>query len=225
MIVVKQKSLKDIQKMIENHKRILILGCDGCAGIYEAGGLREAEMLKARLEMAETANPKKPEIKALTILRQCDTDVVSKSLHTEMPDVDAVLSLACGVGVQTIADIFTDKLILPGNDTQFIGMEDKNQGKLLERCHACGNCLLFETGGICPITRCAKSLLNGPCGGQVKGKCEVGNYTHDCGWVLIWKRLKERDQLHLFKKFRPIRDRRAPPEELKLPMHPKLERG
>lgn len=223
MIVVKQKPLKDIQKIIEGYERILILGCDGCAGIYEAGGLREAEMLKIRLEMAENTSSKNQKIKATTILRQCDTDIVSKSLHTEMPEIDAVLSLACGVGVQTLADIFPDKRIFPGNDTQFIGMEDKSQGKLLERCHACGDCLLAETGGICPITRCAKSLLNGPCGGQVDGKCEVENYTHDCAWVLIWRRLKERNQLDLFRKFRPLRDRRTSPGELRLPMHPKSE--
>ncbi|MFH1328680.1 MAG: methylenetetrahydrofolate reductase C-terminal domain-containing protein [Candidatus Bathyarchaeota archaeon] len=216
----KQKSLNDIQKMINGRKRILILGCDGCSGIYEVGGLREAELLKVRLEMAESKQSQKPEIKTTTVLRQCDIEVISKALCSMMPEVDAVISLACGVGVQTIADVFSDKPIFPGNDTMFCGMEDRGQGKFLEKCSTCGNCLLGETGGVCPITRCAKSLLNGPCGGQVDGKCEVGDYTHDCAWVLIWKRLKERNQLDEFKKFRPTRDRRSHPEEIKMSIHP-----
>jgi len=203
--------------MLQGHERILIIGCDGCAGIYEAGGLKQAEIFKQRLELTEEIKKdRKISVKTRTVLRQCDDDVIANSLREEVPEVDAILSLGCGVGVQTIADTFEDKPVFPANNTEFIGMEDRSQGKLFERCHACGDCILAETGGICPITRCAKGLLNGPCGGQVKGKCEVGGYTRDCAWILIWKRLTQRGKLDLFTKLRPFRTRQHSPRELKL---------
>jgi len=95
-------------------------------------------------------------------------------------------------------------------------MHDTKAEKFIEMCRACGDCLLFETGGVCPVTRCAKSLLNGPCGGQAKGKCEVGGWTRDCAWVLIYNRLKEKGHLDFFTKFREERDFRIsePPREL-----------
>jgi ferredoxin len=116
-------------------------------------------------------------------------------------------STSCQTGgeeqVSEMAD--TGKIVLPASDTLFIG-ETERIGKFYDRCMACGECILDETGGICPITRCPKALLNGPCGGQVEGKCEVGEYTYDCAWVLIYDRLKEQDRLDLFMKFRPPRD-------------------
>lgn len=217
MIVVKPKSFEEIRSTLQGYKRILIVGCDGCAGIYETGGLKQAEILKERLELAqEIKGDRKISVRALTVLRQCDDDVVANSLREAVGEADAILSLGCGVGVQTIADAFEDKPVFPGNNTEFIGMMDRSQEKLFERCHACGDCVLDQFGGICPITRCAKGLLNGPCGGQVKGKCEVGRYTNDCAWVLIWKRLKQRGKLDQYTKFRPFRTRQHSPRELKL---------
>ncbi len=148
------------------------------------------------------------ETKAISILRQCDRQIAQSSLHPLIEDYNAVVSLACGAGVQTLADLFPEKPIIPANDTMFIGMHDLKKGKFYEMCRACGDCVLFETSGICPITRCAKSLLNGPCGGQADGKCEVGGWKNDCAWVLIYNRLKEREKLDLFKKFRIPRDYR-----------------
>jgi hypothetical protein len=110
----------------------------------------------------------------------------------------------CGVGVQVIAD-YTNKVTLPALDTMFIGMTERI-GRYFERCNACQDCILDETGGVCPITRCPKALLNGPCGGQVEGKCEVGDYKRDCAWILIWKTLKEQDRIEEFTKFRPPRN-------------------
>lgn len=221
MIVVKQKSLDEIRSMLEGYEKILIVGCDGCAGIYEAGGLKQAEILRQQLEIAEEIQKnRKISVKTLTVLRQCDDDIVLKALQGIVPEVDAILSLGCGVGVQTIVEVFDDKPVFPANNTEFIGMEDRSEGRLYERCHVCGNCVLDQFGGICPITRCAKGLLNGPCGGQIKGKCEVGGYTNDCAWILIWKRLKRQGRLDLFTKYRPPRTRRHSPRELQLTITP-----
>jgi len=210
LIIVQQKPLEEIFGMTENLQSLLILGCDGCSGIIEVGGARQAEILRTLLEMRGKLKSKSPaKIKATSILRQCDRQIAATALHPLINDYDAVLSLACGVGVQTLADLYPNKLVIPANDTKFLGMHDTKEGKFYEMCRACGDCILFETGGICPITRCAKSLLNGPCGGQASGKCEVGGWKKDCAWVLIYKRLKERNRLDLFAKFRIPRDYRV----------------
>jgi methylenetetrahydrofolate reductase (NADPH) len=209
LIIVQQKPLEKIFDMTEEFKRLLIVGCDGCAAIVQAGGEKQAEVLKALLEMQRKLKGKNgSKIKAISILRQCDRQIAESSLHPLIGDYDAVVSLACGVGVQTLADLYPNRIIIPANDTKFMGMHDTKEGKFYEMCRGCGDCILFETGGICPITRCAKSLLNGPCGGQAKGKCEVGGWKNNCAWVLIYNQLKERNKLDLFKKFRIPRDYR-----------------
>jgi methylenetetrahydrofolate reductase (NADPH) len=209
LIIVQQKPLEKIFEMTEEFKRLLIVGCDGCAAIVQAGGEKQAEVLKTLLEMHRKLKGKNDsKMKAISILRQCDRQIAESSLNPSIGDYDAVVSLACGVGVQTLADLYPSKIIIPANDTKFMGMHDTKEGKFYEMCRGCGDCILFETGGICPITRCAKSLLNGPCGGQAKGKCEVGGWKNDCAWVLIYNRLKERNKLELFKKFRIPRDYR-----------------
>ena len=209
MIIVQQKPLEKIFEMTDEFKRLLIVGCDGCAAIVQAGGEKQAEVLKTLHEMHRKLKDKKDsKIKAISILRQCDRQIAESSLNPSIGDYDAVVSLACGVGVQTLADLYPSRIIIPANDTKFMGMHDTKEGKFYEMCRGCGDCILFETGGICPITRCAKSLLNGPCGGQAKGKCEVGGWKNDCAWVLIYNRLKERNKLELFKKFRIPRDYR-----------------
>ncbi|MCK4424178.1 methylenetetrahydrofolate reductase C-terminal domain-containing protein [Candidatus Bathyarchaeota archaeon] len=209
MIIVQQKPLEKIFEMTENFPKLLIVGCDGCAAIIQAGGEKQAEILKTLLEMHRKLGGRNgSEIKAISILRQCDRQIAASSLHPLIEDYDAVVSLACGVGVQTLADLYPNRTIIPANDTKFMGMHDTKEGKFYEMCRGCGDCILFETGGICPITRCAKSLLNGPCGGQTSGKCEVGGWKNDCAWVLIYKRLKERNRLDMFTKFRIPRDYR-----------------
>lgn len=207
MIIVQQKSLKEIFEMTRNIKRLLILGCDGCTSIIQVGGERQAKVLKSLLEIERKMKGKgAPDARAISILRQCDRQIAATALNPIIENYDAVVCLGCGVGVQTLADLYTTKLIIPANDTKFLGMHDTKADKFYEMCKACGDCILFETSGICPITRCAKSLLNGPCGGQSEGKCEVGGWKNDCAWVLIYNRLKARNRLDLFTKFRPPRD-------------------
>lgn len=201
MIVVRLKPLEEITSMLNGYQKILIVGCDGCSGVYEVGGIKQAEMLKERLERIK----EKISIETISVPRQCDNEIIAKWLH-DVDEFDAIFSLGCGVGVQTIAEVHEDKPVFPLVNTKFIGMEDKKKEKLLERCQACGDCILAETGGVCPITRCAKQLLNGPCGGQAKGKCEVGGWKNDCAWILIYNRLKSKGRLDQFTKFREQRD-------------------
>jgi hypothetical protein len=211
MIVLEQKPLNKILEMVRGYSSVLIVGC---AGIYQVGGEKQAKVMKMLLEMAAKIERREIKIKAISILRQCDLQIAVTSIRSLAEDYDAILSLGCGVGVQTLAEAFKDKLIIPANDTKFIGMQDREMGKFHEFCSACGECLLFETGGICPVTRCAKGLMNGPCGGQVKGKCEVGGWKKDCAWVLIYNRLKEKERLDLFTKFRE-------PKDYRLAQHPR----
>jgi len=217
LIVMEQKPLEEIVRMLDGVNKVLIVGCNGCAGIYQVGGEKQAEIMKVLLEMArKLKDGKKLNAKAITVLRQCDLQIAVTTIQSLIDNYDAVLSMACGAGVQTLAESFKNKIIVPANNTKFIGMQDRELGKFHELCSACGQCILFETDGICPITRCAKGLLNGPCGGQAKGKCEVGGWTRDCAWVLIYNRLKEKGHLDLFSKFREERDFRIsqPPREL-----------
>jgi hypothetical protein len=132
-----------------------------------------------------------------------------RKIDDELKETDAILTLSCGLGVQSIVETLKNKYphipVFVSNNTEFMGMTERI-GRFYMRCLGCGDCLLNETGGICPITTCAKALMNGPCGGMVEGKCEVGNYEKDCGWVLIYNRLKEIGRLDLFAKLRDARD-------------------
>ena len=212
MIVLKQKPLEWILDATKNYSKILIVGCNGCSGIYQVGGEKQVESLKMFLEMAFKLKLKRNiKIESCTLLRQCDGDLVASSLRPLIKNLGkhgALVSLACGVGVQTISNIFPEITVIPGCDTLFMGMRTKELGEFHELCKACGDCMLFETGGVCPITRCSKGLLNGPCGGMREGKCEV-DPTRDCAWALIYERLKAQGRLDLFLKFRPPRDYRV----------------
>jgi len=210
MIVVKRKSIDEIKEMVGSHSNVLILGCDGCAAIMQEGGKRQADLMALGLEMQhELERDEKLAIETSTVLRQCDKTVMLSAARTFQEAInktDTIISLGCGAGVQTLADMFPHKTIIPGTDTLFIGAQQRDFGTHVELCRACGDCMLYETGGVCPIARCAKGLMNGPCGGMIAGKCEVGDYTKDCAWYLIWARLKNKGQLEQFTKFRPARE-------------------
>ncbi|MFQ6123892.1 MAG: methylenetetrahydrofolate reductase C-terminal domain-containing protein [Candidatus Heimdallarchaeota archaeon] len=210
MIVVKRKNIDAIKNMVGNHSNVLILGCDGCAGIMQEGGKRQADLLAMGLEMKrQLETDEELKVETNTVLRQCDKTVIlstARAFHETVKKSDVIISLGCGAGVQTLAEMFPQKIIVPGTDTLFIGAQERDFRTHIELCRACGDCILFDTGGVCPITRCAKGLMNGPCGGVIDGKCEVGNYTKDCAWFLIWKRLKELGQLERFTKIRPPRN-------------------
>jgi ferredoxin len=197
MIMARPKPIEEIVNEIKDLKKVLIAGCDGCVTVCEAGGIKEVQVLASALRLYFTKETKRMEIDETSLTRQCDKDYLQQLLD-RIDDYDAVVSLACGAGVQFMAEMYRNKPIFPGVDTCFIGVTEE-RGVWAERCQACGQCILASTGGICPISRCSKRMLNGPCGGSEKGKCEVSPET-DCGWHLIYERLKELGQLDFFAK-------------------------
>jgi ferredoxin len=199
MIVTKQKPLEEITAMAEPYKRIFVVGCGKCATVCQTGGEEEVAAMVEKL--------KNRIVGSAVVEEPCDLRLTRRDLKPHKAAIvgsDAVLVMNCGAGVQTISD-YTGKIVLPALDTLFIGSTERI-GRFYDRCKACGECILDETAGVCPITRCPKSILNGPCGGQVEGKCEVGEYNYDCAWVKIYEKLKEQDRLDLFMTFRPPRD-------------------
>jgi len=201
MIVGEQKTISEIKDMLKTYKKILVLGCGTCVTVCFAGGEREAGILASALRIDSQNNQKEIEILEQTVTRQCDKEFLDK---LELDGVEAVLSLACGAGVQTIAETFTEMPVFPGLNTKFIGRNDE-QGVWSERCLGCGNCILDKTGGVCPIARCSKNLLNGPCGGSSDGKCEIDKSV-DCGWQLIYNRLEKLGQLSSLEEILPLKD-------------------
>ena len=208
MIVTIQKPLDEILDSISPYTSILVAGCDGCT--QPPRGLREAKSLAQLLELGGKLRGKDFAFKVTTVAKQCDSHLVDDIIRLQTEGVEAVLSLACGVGIQTMAEIFPRVPILPAQNTLFMGDEQREGQVLLERCLACGDCVLAESGGICPFTRCSKSLLNGPCGGSKNGKCEV-DPERDCAWILIYNRLKERGKLDFLQQFHPARDFKVVP--------------
>jgi ferredoxin len=203
MIIGEQKSKDEIANMIANYEKILIVGCNTCVAICQAGGEKEVGILATALRMKSKLDGKNQIIDEASVERQCEFEFVEK-LEDKIKEYDAILSLACGVGPQTIIEVFPEAVVLPGLNTTFLGLPEE-QGLWEERCGGCGNCVLDKTGGICPIVRCSKSMLNGPCGGSQEGKCEV-NVEIPCGWQLIYDRLKALGKLEIMDEIEPPKD-------------------
>ncbi len=203
MIVGEQKPLEEIKDMISGYKKVLVLGCGTCVTVCFAGGEKEVGILSSSLRMATKLDGHNVEIIEATVQRQCEHEYID-AVADQVKEAEIVLSLACGIGVQTMTERYPEKLTLPGLNTTFLG-EPVEQGVWVERCQACGNCVLGLTGGICPIARCSKSLLNGPCGGSQNGKCEI-NPEIDCAWQLIYDRLKTLGKLELLTEIQPVKD-------------------
>ncbi len=203
MIITELKPIDEILNLLSPYSKVLIVGCDGCT--QPPRSIKEAENLSRLLKLAARPGGKQFEFKTITHPKQCDSHLVATGLKEQLDGFEAVLSLACGAGVQTMAEVFPDVPILPAQNTLFIGMEQREEGLLEERCAACGDCLLGLTGGICPVIRCAKGLLNGPCGGCSDGKCEV-DPNKDCAWYLIIKRLEKQGRLDALEEIRPPRN-------------------
>lgn len=190
MIVAKRKPFNEIKDLVSGSKKILILGCGTCVAVCLAGGEKEVAILASQLKMALALENRDVEIDELTIERQCDREFIEEiNNKVTIDDYDLILSTACGAGVQLSSDVFGHKVVVPALNTTFIGVAE-GPGVWSERCRSCSDCVLAETGGICPVTICAKGLVNGPCGGTRKGKCEV-DPEKDCAWTLIYNRLEK----------------------------------
>ncbi len=198
MIVGEQKPISEIKEIIAPYKRLLILGCGTCVKTCFAGGEDEVATLASSLRLVAKREGREVEIAELTIERQCEDEFIQEAAG-KIADSEAVLSLACGAGVQALARRFPTTPVLPGVNTTFIGVLE-SQGLFTEECLGCGDCELAKFGGICPITRCAKKLLNGPCGGSQDGKCELDGDI-PCAWQLIIDRLKVLGQLDRLKAY------------------------
>jgi ferredoxin len=192
MIVADRKSLPEILAMVENDKKILIVGCKGCVTVCNVGGLKEVEILASVIKIARKKNGNDIEIDTQVLERQCDTEYVAGISET-VGDYDAVVSLACGVGPQFLSEMYKDQTFYPGVNTTFFGGATQH-GIWEERCAGCGTCVIHDFGGLCPISRCAKSLMNGPCGGSSNGICEVNKDTV-CVWDLIVRKKMEAGKL------------------------------
>ena len=192
MIIAERKPLEQIVEMLAPYKRICVLGCGTCVTVCMAGGQKEAEELAALISIHRKKENQDGTVEAFTIERQCEFEYIDQVLE-RLKGYDAILTLACGVGPQTMVEHVPQLRVLPGVNTTSMGYP-KEQGVWVERCLGCGDCVLDLTGGICPITRCAKSILNGPCGGSAEGKCELGKDV-DCAWHLIHDRLVSLDRL------------------------------
>ena len=215
MIITKQKKLKEIIKYLGGEKKIFLMGCGECSTTCKTGGEDEVKNIEEALEK---------EGKVVTGYSIPSAPCVAAKVKLELAkhrkaieSSDAILVLACGLGIQSVKEnMRVQKPIHVGCDTLFMGAIDSG-GSFLERCSACGDCVLEQTAMICPITRCAKGLINGPCGGQSKGKCEIDK-DMDCAWILIYNELKAQGRLHLLKERRPPRDhsKSSKPRQLKL---------
>ncbi len=206
MIVAEQKPIEEIKTLVNEAQKVLVVGCGTCVTVCFAGGEKEAGILGSLLRMSTKLDGHEKEVREVTVQRQCEWEYLDV-IREQVGDADMVLSLGCGIGVQAMAEHFPNAVVVPGLNTSFLGLPVE-QGVWVERCAACGNCLLGLTGGICPIARCSKQLLNGPCGGSSKGKCEV-NSDIDCAWQLIYDKLKAQNRLHLIMEITPPKDWRT----------------
>lgn len=194
MIVGDLKPLPEIASRLKDFKAVHVVGCNSCVTVCRVGGDREARELARELGRPLYGGTHKPRYSVGCIERQCERDLVAA--HLDLPkDTEAIVSLACGVGVQVMSDVFDPLPVLPALNTTFMGGADE-PGIWREKCRGCGDCVLAYTAAICPVSRCAKRLFNGPCGGSRNGSCEV-DPTLPCAWSLIFYRLKKQNQLHL----------------------------
>lgn len=200
MIVAEQKPLDEIQKLLGDARTVLVVGCGTCVTVCFAGGDKEAGILAASLRMKTRLEDIPKDVDHVTVQRQCEWEYLD-AIAQQVAAADVVLSLGCGIGVQALAEHFPDTWVTPGLNTSFLGLPTEH-GVWVERCAACGDCLLGWTGGICPIARCSKSLLNGPCGGSENGQCEIDPEV-DCAWQLIYDRLQKMDKLDVLLELQP----------------------
>lgn len=206
MIIAEQKPLNELKTLISDAQKVLVVGCGTCVTVCFAGGSREAAITAASLRMSTKLDGNGRQVTDVTVQRQCEWEYLDE-IAEQIQETDIVLSLGCGIGVQAIAEHFPKTWVVPGLNTTFLGLPTE-QGVWAERCAACGDCILGLTGGICPIARCSKSLLNGPCGGSEAGHCEI-NPEIDCAWQLIYDRLNSMGKLDVLLDLQPPKNWRT----------------
>jgi ferredoxin len=203
MIVASPKPVTELKNLIARHSKVLFVGCGTCVTVCLAGGEREVGIASYAMRMARRMEGRQLDLTQVTIERQCENEFI-KDLADPVAKVEAIVSFGCGAGVQAIAERFPNKPVYPGLNTQFLGILEE-QAIWTEKCLGCGDCMLAQFGGLCPVTRCAKRLLNGPCGGSTENQCEVDE-GRPCVWQLIFSRLKNIGQLDRLETIVPAKD-------------------
>ena len=198
--ITRQKSPEDIEQGLNGFDKVFIIGCGTCTTMTKTGGIDQVAEMKDYLgELGKR-------VTGTTVIPTACDDMTAEALKENEKGIsgaDCILSMSCALGVHRM-NLYLDKPIIPALDTLFIAVED-SPGYFREACAQCGQCVLGETAGICPITACHKGLINGPCGGTNDGKCEVDK-EKDCAWTLIYQRLKEQGRLDLMRKYQPPRN-------------------
>ena len=204
MIVAERKPMGEIIEMVQDCKKVLVLACRGCVTVCSAGGEREAEILSSLIRLGVKKAGRSIEVATASLVRQCDREYIDEIDQFKDDGYDAIVSTACGVGVNFISNLRKDTMVYPALNTTFFG-GSAEQGEWTEQCAGCGDCVLHLTGGLCPVARCAKSLMNGPCGGSVDGSCEIHSDV-ECIWQSIYDRLGSFDKSAQMEAIAPIRD-------------------
>ena len=202
MIIAESKPIKEILEMVSDFRKVLIIGCKGCVTVCNVGGSKEVGVLSSALRISARKNGKDIQVGEHTLERQCDPEYVDE-IKDIINDYEAVVSIACGVGPQFISERFPFAKVFPGVNTKFIGGAVEH-GVWAERCAGCGQCVIHHFAGICPIARCSKSLLHGPCGGSNHGKCEINNDI-ECVWDIIVRKMMEQGRIDELLKFKPAK--------------------
>jgi hypothetical protein len=193
MVKATRKPLEQVFEMVKGFPRVLVVGCGGCASVCLAGGQRDTIEMADDLESAARAANAPVRCTVVTTERQCNPELISEIAELAK-NADCLLSMACGAGAGLLADTWPALPVFPALNTLFVGV-DVDVGLYEERCRTCGDCRLGDTGGICPVTRCSKGSLNGPCGGtREDGTCELAEGRH-CAWNDIYERLKAQGRL------------------------------
>jgi len=203
--ITKQKPFDEIKQQLDRFDRVYIVGCGTCATMTRTGGREEVLNMKEHLQDLGKL------VTGWTVIPiACDemTEVAIRENNGATQNANCILIMACALGVHRMS-LYIDKPVIPALDTLFIGVED-GPGNFHEVCVQCGQCVLGETAGICPLTACHKGLLNGPCGGTNDGKCEVDK-EKDCAWALIYQRLEEQGRLDLMRKYHPPKNYQVMP--------------
>jgi ferredoxin len=223
MIVAKRKPFDEIMEMLTDHRKVMLVGCGTCVAVCLAGGEKEVAVLTAELDMARKLKGAPIELTATTLERQCDREYLAE-LDATAGQHDAIVSMACGVGIQFLAERFPQTPVYPAVDTCGLAV-NQDVGWYEERCRSCGRCVLAMTGGICPVTLCAKGLYNGPCGGTNRGSCEI-NADQPCAWNAIYERLKAQGRLDQILELTPAQEwRDITPRTLIQPGYKKPEKA
>lgn len=206
MIIADRKPITEILDMIKDCKKILVLGCKGCVTVCNVGGTKEVGILSSALKIARKKEGVPLEVDERTLERQCDPEYIAL-VKDIVDDYDAVVSMACGVGPQFLSEAYTQNKIYPAVNTTFFGGA-VTHGVWEERCAGCGTCGIHLFDGLCPVARCSKSLLNGPCGGSAGGKCEISSDV-DCIWDIIVRKKMEQGRLEDLLANKPAKDWRS----------------